>query len=314
MPKIKSKVKSQKSKVISNRNIKDNYFEIIIEASEIAKSAQPGQFVNIKVSDGMEPLLRRPLSIHRISYQPSAISRQQRIKNSIVLLYEAVGKGTEILSQRKPGEFLNVIGPLGNGFKCYPLSAIRYPLILVAGGMGTAPLVFLAEKLREVKSKKAKGKTLVLIGARTREDILCEEEFKKLGCEVKIATDDGSRGFKGYVSDLLAKELSALRWPEGRGWASDSPSHYQPLTIYACGPKLLLKEISRISLEHNIPAQLSLESHMACGIGACMGCVIKGKRQKAKGKSEEEKGKTEFEYKRVCREGPVFEANQILWE
>ncbi|MDO8747787.1 MAG: dihydroorotate dehydrogenase electron transfer subunit [Candidatus Omnitrophota bacterium] len=309
MPKIKSKVKSQKSKVISNRNIKDNYFEIIIEAPEIAKSAQPGQFVNIKVSDGIEPLLRRPLSIHRISYQPPAISRQQRIKNSIVLLYEAVGKGTEILSQRRPGEFLDVIGPSGNGFNIdrRPLT-VDYRPILIAGGMGTAPLVFLAEKLREVKSKKApakagsrqilsngreKGKMLVLIGARTRKDILCEEEFKNLGCEVKISTDDGSRGFKGYVSDLLAKELSAFS--------------YQPSAIYACGPKLLLKEISRISCERNIPAQLSLESHMACGIGVCMGCVIKVKSKNAK-------GKTDDKYSRVCKEGPVFVANQILWE
>ena len=277
------KITNQKSKVISNKKIKDNYFEIIIAAPEIAGSAQPGQFVNIKVSDGIEPLLRRPLSIHRIG----------KWQHGIKILYEVIGKGTEILSKKKEGEYLEVIGPLGNGFRTTNYKP--QTTILVAGGMGTAPLVFLAEKLREGKRQKAKGKMLVLIGARTKKDILCEEEFKKLGCEVKIATDDGSRGFKGYVSDLLIRELSAFS--------------SQPSAIYACGPKLLLKEVSRISQEHHIPAQLSLESHMACGIGACMGCVIK---QKAEGRKR--KADDAFEYQRVCKEGPVFEANQILWE
>ena len=129
-----------KSIILSNRNIKGRYFEIIIRAPEIAAIAKPGQFVNVKVSDGLEPLLRRPLSIHKAG-------GQRKAKDSLVLLYEVVGKGTEILSGRKSQELLDVIGPLGNGFTCYPLSAKRYPLILVAGGMGTAPLVFLAEKI-----------------------------------------------------------------------------------------------------------------------------------------------------------------------
>ena len=208
------------------------------------------------------------------------------------MLYEVLGKGTQKLSREKAGEYLDVIGPLGNGFRTTNREA--QTTILVAGGMGTAPLVFLAEKLREVKSQKSKVKTLVLIGAKTKDSILCEKEFKELGCEVKIATDDGSRGFKGYVSELLKQRLSTI--------------DCRLSTIYACGPKLLLKEICRISIEHNIPAQLSLESHMACGIGACMGCVIKVTR------APEHQSTRDFEYKRVCKEGPVFEANQILWE
>src|SRR3989338_1970131 len=164
-----------------------------------------------------------------------------------------------MLSEKKAGEYLDIIGPLGAGFSLHITHYTSH--ILVAGGMGTAPLIFLAEKLAEIKNPKSKIKTLVLIGARTKKDILCEDEFRKLGCEVKIATDDGSRGFKGFVSELLTQDLLTI--------------DHRLLTIYACGPKLLLKEISRISLERNIPAQLSLESHMACGIGACMGCVIK---------------------------------------
>ena len=268
------------AEIIYNRRIKKGYFEIALSAPAIAKVALPGQFVNIKVSNGLEPLLRRPLSIHRVS------------GNKIFLLYEVLGKGTEMLSEKKAGEYLDIIGPLGAGFSLHITHYTSH--ILVAGGMGTAPLIFLAEKLAEIKNQKSKIKTLVLIGARTKKDILCEDEFRKLGCEVKIATDDGSRGFKGFVSELLTQELLTI--------------DHRLLTIYACGPKLLLKEISRISLERNIPAQLSLESHMACGIGACMGCVIKVTR------SPGHQVTRNFEYKRVCKEGPVFEANQILWE
>ena len=287
--------KSLVKKIISNKKIKDNYFEIIVEAPEIVKSAQPGQFVNIKVSDGIEPLLRRPLSIHKIRGQGTGNRVKGKAKDSIVLLYEAVGKGTEILSRRKSGEFLDVIGPLGKGFNVdCGLSTVDRRPILVAGGMGTAPLVFLAEEITGDREQGTGGRIIVLIGAKTKKDILCEDEFKKLGCKVRIATDDGSRGFKGYVSDLL-ENLLRTPYPEPR------------TLIYACGPAPMLKEISRISQEHNIPAQLSLESHMACGIGACMGCVVRIRKPKAESRKP-------FEYKRVCKEGPVFEANQILWE
>ena len=305
-----------KSIILSNRNIKGRYFEIIIRAPEIAAIAKPGQFVNVKVSDGLEPLLRRPLSIHKAG-------GQRKAKDSVVLLYEVVGKGTEILSGRKSQELLDVIGPLGNGFTYYPLSlpcrqagAKRYPLILVAGGMGTAPLVFLAEKIAAglpattrgagrfprdyARGKQATVKPLVLIGAKTKKDILCEEEFRDLGCEVKIATDDGSRGFKGYISELLKQELSAKRYPCLAGRQALS-------AIYGCGPAPMLKEISLISRKCHLPAQISLEAHMACGIGACMGCVVK--TQNAKRKTQ-----NDFVYKRVCKDGPVFEASQVIWE
>ncbi|MEK7578346.1 MAG: dihydroorotate dehydrogenase electron transfer subunit [Patescibacteria group bacterium] len=288
------KITNQKSKIISNKKIKDNYFEIIVDALEIASSAYPGQFVNIRVAEGFEPLLRRPLSIHRVD------------GGRVILLYEALGKGTQILSQRKKGEYLDIIGPLGNGFRI----ANREPrlpageagtTILVAGGMGTAPLIFLAEKLAEIKNQKSNIKNLVLIGAKSKNHILCEKEFKELGCEVKIATDDGSRGFKGYVSDLLIKTLSTV--------------NCQLLTIYACGPAPMLKEIGHISQKYNIPAQVSLEAHMACGIGACMGCVIKTQNSKLKTQNDNAKlkMKNEFEYKRVCKEGPVFDASEVIW-
>ncbi len=199
------------------------------------------------------------------------------------LLYEVVGQATEILSHRKPGEHLDVIGPLGNGFNLTPNTYNLTP-ILVAGGMGVAPLLFLAEKLVKSQVTSHKPQAVVLIGSKTKDQIICEKEFKDLGYDVKIATDDGSRGFKGKVTDLLRSFLRTT-------------NDERRTTIYACGPKPMLKEINRVSKKYNIPAQVSLEEHMACGIGVCLGCVVNTKEG----------------FKRVCKEGPVFSGNEIIW-
>jgi dihydroorotate dehydrogenase electron transfer subunit len=252
-------------KIIYNKRIKGNYWKCIFNAPKIVKGALPGQFVNIKVADSLEPLLRRPFSIERTS------------GSKIEILYEVLGKGTQVLSRRQSGEFLNVIGPLGNGFDYRPSTVAHRRPILIAGGMGVAPLAFLAEKLTKLE-------TLVLIGAKTNSQILCEKEFKDLGCNVKIATDDGSRGFKGKVTELLKRVLRTA-------------DNKQQITIYACGPRPMLKEISCLSKQYSIPAQVSLEEHMACGIGACFGCAVN----------------TIDGYKRACKDGPVFKAEEITW-
>jgi dihydroorotate dehydrogenase electron transfer subunit len=268
-------------KIIDNIPAGEGYFKLSLLAPAIARRSLPGQFVEVKVGAGAQPLLRRPLSIHRAS------------KGKIELLYEVVGPATAELSRRKQGEYLDVIGPLGSGFSytldaipaCRQAGAIRSTLsILVAGGMGVAPLVFLAEKLRKVKSQKAKGKTLVLVGARTKKQLLCVPELNKLGCEVRIATDDGSAGFRGKATDLLG---SILR----------SRNHDPGTTIYSCGPHPMLAEVSRLSRRYNLPAQLSLEAHMACGFGACLGCVVE----------------TIGGYKRVCKDGPVFGTEELVF-
>lgn len=271
-----------RAKLIKNIEVAPKYYKILLRAPAIAKAAKPGQFVQIKVSGDYEPLLRRPLGVHRVA------------GDNIEVLFEAVGKGTEILSQRKASCNLDIIGPLGNGFNYRGQGTARLRSgqtgdrrpILVAGGMGVAPLLFLAEGLKN-------HKVTVLIGGKTKRQILCEKEFKELGCEVKIATDDGSAGFKGKVTELLKNQLSAL--------------NFQLSAIYACGPRPMLKEISAISKKYNIPAQISLEEHMACGIGACLGCVVKTR-------NEQRTMRNEFEYKRVCKEGPVFDAREIIWQ
>ncbi|MDD5560883.1 MAG: dihydroorotate dehydrogenase electron transfer subunit [Candidatus Omnitrophica bacterium] len=255
-----------KVRVISNKKLKCNYWHLEFECGMIARNARPGQFVEVKVNHLMDPLLRRPLSIHGVS------------GTRVRIIYEVIGKGTQILSEQGPGVFLDVIGPLGKGFEYGQITnkADKQKNILVAGGMGVAPLVFLAQRMKG-------SRPLVLIGAKTKEHILCEKEFKSLGCKIKIATDDGSRGFKGRVTDLLKDLLSTV--------------NCQLSTIYACGPQPMLKAVARISCENNLASQLSLERHMACGFGACLGCVVS----------------TKSGYKRVCKDGPVFAGEELTW-
>jgi len=260
-------MKDIKAKILSNKEIAPGYFRMALDASYIARYAKPGQFVQVRCSEGLEPLLRRPFSIHRIP--------------SIEILYEVVGRATGILSEKHAGEFVDVLGPLGNGFTLPRKTeyGIRNT-VLIAGGIGIAPLVFLAEKLA-----KKRIKTTVLIGAKTKKQILCEKDLKKIGTEVHIATDDGSHGCKGFVSELFQKVLRAT-------------SNEQRTTIYACGPTPMLKCIADICKKQKIECQVSLEEMMACGIGACLGCAVK-----VKGGG----------HKLACKDGPVFSAGEIIW-
>lgn len=260
-----------KAKILRQARIKGSYWHCEISAARIADKAMPGQFVNIKVSATDDPLLRRPLSIHGVS------------AGKISILYEVVGRATEILSGRKSGELLDIIGPLGKGFDFKERT--KKP-ILVCGGMGVAPLAFLAERLKGIGSKKGKGRIPVLLGAKTKDQLLCEDKFKRWGYDVRTSTDDGSAGFKGRITDLLKKLLEENR-KTGR---PDS-------LIYACGPQAMLKNVAFLSRQYRLSAQLSLEEHMACGIGACCGCALRGKEGNLK----------------VCNDGPVFDAERLVW-
>lgn len=269
------------AKILCNDKISQGYFKMALDAPAIARGARPGQFVQIRCSDCLDPLLRRPFSIHRI---PSSVYRTPK---AIGILYEVVGKGTELLSKKQAGESVDVLGPLGSGFNLSRNTeyGIRNT-ILIAGGIGAAPLVFLAEKLMEIQNPKSKIKIDVLIGARTKKLILCEKDFKNIGAEICIATDDGTRGYKGFVSNLFQKILR-------------NTEYGIRTTVYACGPHSMLQRIAEISKAHKMECQVSLEEKMACGIGACLGCAVKVRGKKA--------------YKLACKDGPVFDANQIIW-
>lgn len=249
--------------ILNNKEIKSGHFILQLESSEIAKKSSPGQFLHIKCSHNSNSLLRRPFSIHKVIPEKSIIE----------ILYRVVGKGTYSLSQRKKGEKINCLGPLGNGFKLKNTNTA----IVVAGGIGIAPLFFLVEKL-------AKSKIIAFTGAKTKDEILCTDKLKKLGAEVDIATEDGSLGYKGMVGNLLNEKLSTI--------------NYQLSTIYGCGPKGMLKEVALLSEKYKISCQVSFEQFMGCGIGICNACVVKTKQG----------------YKKVCKDGPVFNAEDIDWE
>lgn len=267
-----------KARIIKNINLTTNYYKLTLSCLSLAKAAQPGQFVMLRLSDDYQPLLRRPFSIHSVSNQPAKHS------NHIDILYKVIGKGTELLSKKKPGEYLDVLGPLGNGFDYRKSIATGHkPPILVGGGMGVAPLLFLAQTLAKCTKQNAGSKPLVLIGANTKKEILAQKEFAKLGLSVKISTDDGSAGFKGKATSLLKHLLSTI--------------NYKPSTIYACGPKPMLKQTSLICRQHNLALWVSLDEYMACGLGVCLGCIVK----------------TKAGYQTVCKDGPVFDAKTVVW-
>jgi len=255
-----------KSEILSNREIIPLHFVMGLYCPEIAREAYPGQFLHIRIEDKNDPLLRRPFSIHRIE--------DERIE----ILYKVVGEGTQILSQKRPSQKIDLLGPLGRGFK---IDSGVERVVLVAGGVGGAPLYFLVSRLIAAQVPKLS----VFIGAENKERLLYEEKFRDLGVEVQIATEDGSKGFKGLISDLFASSIS-------------TESHTSSTVVCACGPSPMLREIASISKGHGITCYVSLEQRMGCGIGACLGCVIRG-----------EKG-----YVRVCKDGPVFDAQDIDWK
>lgn len=266
-----------KCTILSNVFLKDRRLLLELAVPSGFGSASPGQFLHIRIEDSCDPLLRRPLSIHDV------IAHSKKKGLVIRVLYEVVGKGTTLLSEKKPFSEVDCLGPLGHGFDLGGLK--ERTVYIVAGGMGVAPLFFLARKITEVQNPKSKNQITVLIGARTKDDILREKEFKDLGCEVHIATEDGSKGFKGRVTELLKETLRGATG-EGR-WE-----------ICSCGPKPMLAAVSDIARQKKIPAQVSLEEFMGCGLGACLGCVIR----------------TTSGYQRICHDGPVFDSQEVIWK
>jgi len=270
-----SEILNIKVKILSRKEVAPNIYLIKLKAPKIVQDALPGQFIHIKCSTDHYPLLRRPLSIHRIDKE----------KGEIYILFQVVGEGTKLLIQKEVGDNLDILGPIGNGFNIFPKSK---KIMIIGGGIGVAPLLALCEE-----STRQGKEVRVLIGALKKELVIGEENFRKSGAKVDVATDDGSYKHKGLVTDLLEGNIR-------EGWLADQ--------IFACGPKLMLKKIVEVSLDTHIDCQVSLEERMACGIGACLGCVCK---VKTKDKKED---KVKYEYKRVCVDGPIFEGSEVIWD
>lgn len=236
----------------------------------------PGQFAMIGFGTVLDPLLPRAFSIYRAG--------RRRGRGELDFLYKVMGKGTATLARLRAGETVNLLAPLGRGFR--PARSLRDAL-LVAGGVGVPPVVALAEALGRGPGRKPGMQAFV--GGRTREDVLCGGDFRKAGARVHVATEDGSLGRRGLVTELLESYLEDAGGRDGRG-------------IFACGPPGMLRAVAGIALARGVPCQLSMEASMACGFGACMGCSIPVKG--------EDGG---VAYKLCCLDGPVFEAGEIIW-
>ncbi|MBI5686283.1 MAG: dihydroorotate dehydrogenase electron transfer subunit [Verrucomicrobia bacterium] len=267
----------QPVQVISNERDTDAYFRLVLRAPEIARATQPGQFLHLRIPPLRDALLRRPFSIFQANGE------------TVSILYKTIGKGTDMLARMGAGEELSAIGPLGHGFTV-PARGGETPL-LVAGGYGMAAMYLLAERSPQ--------KGIVFVGGRRRVDILCEAEFRKLGWDVRVATEDGSYGEKGLVTQPL---LAEIQNPKSKAESARPAKQIQNPKLFACGPTPMLKAVAKIAEEHKLAAEISMDEHMCCGVGVCLTCVIPVKTASG------------WEYQRTCTEGPVFDSREVVWE
>ena len=268
------------SMILSNVEISPGYWRIRLTAPQEFGTAKPGQFVMVRIGGGIDPLLRRPFAIFDIgTHVPAQSGAVPQV--CFEMLYKVVGKGTAMLSTLHETDLVDILGPLGTGFD---LGDDNEEKLLVGGGIGLAPLYLLATEL-----VKRKSPVRLFAGGRTCDDILCITEFKRLGVECYTATEDGSLGTQGFVTVALNNHLDALK---GKA------------TLYACGPDGMLRAVAKIAADRRLPCQVSLEGYMACGVGACLGCVTPGKDHTPKTP----------DYRCVCTEGPVFDSSELKWE
>ncbi len=270
-------MKNLKTVVLSNQEISPGYFRMRILAPDYTKISKPGQFVMFRVQRSMPPLLRRPFGIFRTGFMPADCETMPP-KEFVEIIYKVVGSGTEIMQGLQQGAQVELLGPLGRGFEAGDPAEEK---ILVGGGIGLVPLYMLAESLVE------KSQVRLLMGGRTRDDIITVTEFERLGVETYVSTEDGSLGEQGLVTKVLETRLAQK--PKA--------------TIFACGPMPMLEAVHHICQAHKVPLQVSLEALMACGVGACLGCVVKGA-----GHTEENPS-----YLCTCKTGPVFKSHLIDW-
>lgn len=257
-------MKKELCQVVSNRCIADSIYELTLSGSSIVEEMNnPGQFVHVKVSNGLDPMLRRPISIASIDKR----------EGTFTIIYRKQGRGTAILSETKPGELVDILGPLGNGFPVW--QAVQgETVILVGGGIGVPPLYELAKQLVN------KGvKVISVLGFQTESAVFYESKFAEFG-ETYVATIDGSHGTKGFVTDVL------------------NNLNIRGDILYSCGPTPMLRALETAAYAPEV--YLSLEERMGCGIGACFACVCHVK--------DDPEG---YSYKKVCSDGPVFRAGEV---
>ena len=250
-------------KVLSHQDIGSGYRYLIVDAPQMSAELTPGQFVHVRVPALEESALRRPFSVFDAA------------DGTVSILYKTVGRGTTALNRVAEGDRIDILGPLGHGFpgKCEGTA------LLVGGGYGVAPLHFLA--------KRRPGRKILCVGGRAKSDLLAIDRFGLIpGVELKLATNDGTEGVKGFVTVPLDETIAELR---AKG---------EKFELFTCGPDGLLKAVTERALACGVPGWISCDRHMICGVGACYACIQKTVRGNS----------------RCCIEGPVFAAKDLIWE
>lgn len=261
----------QKARVAWNRPQGAGCYRMGFLCEGEVNGAHPGQFLMVRLEGQTSPLLRRPFSIHQVIMDKGRIT-------GFEILYKVVGEGTGLLARAGQGDGIDVLGPLGKSFTIHPG---HESLFCVAGGIGVAPFLFLAARMAAAGLDMSR--VSLFLGGRTQYDLLCVQDFDAMGLRLKLTTDDGSRGRQGLVTGLLPEAIRASR----------------PDMLYACGPLPMLREVMAIADARDLPCQVSIETMMACGMGACLGCAVEGKNQADT-------------YWHACLDGPVFDANDIV--
>jgi dihydroorotate dehydrogenase electron transfer subunit len=263
----------QNANVVWNRPVSSDCWHLGLGCDGGYREAVPGQFVMVRVGDGLTPLLRRPFSIFGLSGDP-------RRPEGIEILYKTVGQGTLSMTRLQPGQAVDLLGPLGHGFTWRKDPGCVY---LAAGGIGVAPIRFLAAAL--TRGGVPADRCHVFLGGRCEQDLLCRDDFEQMGMPVTLTTDDGSAGDQCLITDPLTAAVAARK----------------PDALYACGPPGMLKCVAGLAGAHQLNCQISIETVMACGLGACLGCAVPAADQAER-------------YLHVCLDGPVFDARRVVWE
>ena len=259
------------SELLSNEQIADDFFHARLANPFVAQSAVPGQFLQLRVTEQLSPFLRIPLSISGVDPATGIVE----------VLYEVMGPKSHALARAQAGDVLHCLGPLGNGFDAPDTGR----LILAGGGIGVPPLLFLGHRAQ------ASGlEVVLLIGARTAKKLLPDEFLKPAAHRFLVATDDGTAGHFGMVTELISAQI-------------DSPAQ---CAVCTCGPQGMMVRVTEICQEAAIPCEASLEEYMACGFGVCVGCVVEIA-------SDNGLPSAYAKYKRVCVDGPVFDAHRVIW-
>ena len=260
----------EKARVLLHRKIARDHYRMRLKSAAAARASKPGQFIHLRCREESpyDPLLRRPISL--VDADPA--------RGTLDIVYKVMGLGTKVLSEMPEGSKADFIGPLGEPFTLPPKGKRA---LLIGGGVGIPPLVYLAKELRAHKVPVS-----AFLGARTKEWVICRDDFRKLGVPAEAATDDGTLGYCGSVVDLAAERAGA-----------DS-------IFYICGPTGMMKAAAALAARRGIPAQVSLEERTGCAMGCCMGCVVEVNTEPAGSHAR---------FQRVCTEGPVFPAEAVIW-